>query len=103
MPHRIVNPTKEQVRAYMMAREQARKPPPPPEEIRRQLGWRLEAPAEHYWGKAPAEQFSLVQFYLIPTHCGQVVVQVAVEWWFSRARQFWLIPQKMKQDFKILQ
>ncbi len=60
MPHRIVQPTKEQVRAYMAARrEAARRPPPPPEEIRRLLGWRLE-PA--------TTDCVLTKFYLIPTN-----------------------------------
>jgi hypothetical protein len=34
-------PTKEQVRDYMVRRQQARKPPPDPREVRRQLGWDL--------------------------------------------------------------
>jgi hypothetical protein len=81
MPHRIQHPTKEQVRAYMAERERARKPPPPPDEIRRQLGWHI-AP--------PDEQFSLVQFYLIPTNCGQALSQVVINWWLGRVRR--LIP-----------
>lgn len=35
--HSMTHPTKEQVRAYMRRRENARKAPPAPEEIRRQL------------------------------------------------------------------
>ena len=57
MPHRVTQPTKEQVRAYMAARESARRPPPPPEEIRRQLGWELQRDDDGL----------LLQFYLIPT------------------------------------
>jgi hypothetical protein len=43
--HQITHPTKEQVRAYMTRREVARVPPPAPDEVRRELGWRLQAPA----------------------------------------------------------
>lgn len=78
MPHRIVQPTKEQVRAYMMQREGARRPPPAPEEIRRQLGWALAAVDE--------ETFSLTQFYLIPTVCSHVLAQLVVQWWGARTR-----------------
>lgn len=77
MPHRILHPTKEQVRAYMAQRERAHRPPPTPEEIRRQLGWRI-APAE--------EPFSMVQFYLIPTTCGEVIAHVMLSWWMARTR-----------------
>ncbi|MBB5369515.1 MULTISPECIES: hypothetical protein [unclassified Janthinobacterium] len=35
--HSMTRPSKEQVRAYMRRRENARKAPPAPEEIRRQL------------------------------------------------------------------
>ena len=77
MPNRIVQPTKEQVRAYMTQREGARRPPPAPEEIRRQLGWCM-APAE--------ETFSLTQFYLIPTVCSHVVAELMVQWWGARTR-----------------
>ncbi len=80
MPHRIVHPTKEQVRAYMVAREAARLPPPPPDEIRRQLNWRLEP---------PDEQFSLTRFYLIPTNCTQAAGSALWEWWVGRLRQYY--------------
>ncbi len=82
MPHRILHPTKEQVRAYMAERETARRPPPAPDEIRRQLGWRLESQDEHD---------SLIKFYLIPTNCGQAAAQVALDWWIGRARSVWPI------------
>jgi hypothetical protein len=36
------HPPKELVRQYMHRPREARQPPPSPEEIRRQLGWRLE-------------------------------------------------------------
>lgn len=80
MPHRIVHPTKEQVRAYMAEREAARLPPPAPDEIRRQLNWRLEPPEEPY---------SLAQFYLIPTNCSQAAGKAVWEWWVSRMRHYY--------------
>lgn len=36
------HPTKEEVREFMNAPARRESPPPPAEEIRRQLGWRLE-------------------------------------------------------------
>ncbi|SHH18317.1 hypothetical protein SAMN05428948_3192 [Massilia sp. CF038] len=77
MPHRIIQPTKEQVRAYMLAREVARRPPPPPEEIRRQLGWRMET--------SPTS--ALVQFYLIPTSYSQLAARIALDWMLAPVRQ----------------
>ncbi len=71
MPHRITQPTKEQVRAYMAARELARRPPPAPEEIRRQLGWRLDA---------PAAEAQYTRFCLIPATCGQIATRLAFDW-----------------------
>ena len=70
MPHLITHPTKEQVRAYMAARESARRPPPPPEEIRRQLGWRLQH---------GDEDLMRIQFYLIPTSYSQMAAQIAFD------------------------
>ena len=64
----------------MAAREAARQPPPPPDEIRRQLNWRL-AP--------PEEQFSLAQFYLIPTHCSQTAARALWAWWLNRMRHYY--------------
>lgn len=78
MPHRITQPTKEQVRAYMAGREQARRPPPPPEEIRRQLGWRI-AP--------PEVDPPRLQFYLIPTAYSQLAAHILVDWWLASARR----------------
>ena len=70
MPHRIVQPTKEQVRAYMAAREAARRPPPAPEEIRRMLGWRL----------GPSDtDCPLLKFYLIPTQCSHLAASLALD------------------------
>ena len=71
MPHRITHPSKEQVRAYMAAREAARRPPPAPEEIRRQLGWRLQ--------RGDEDQL-LLQFYLIPTTYTQLATRIALAW-----------------------
>lgn len=71
MPHRIVQPTKEQVRAYMAAREAARRPPPPPEEIRRVLGWHLQR------GDADYVQ---IKFYLIPTNYAHLATCMILDW-----------------------
>ncbi len=71
MPHRVTQPTKEQVRAYMAARESARRPPPPPEEIRRQLGWRLQHGDE--------DRLRL-QFYLIPTTYTHMATRITLQW-----------------------
>jgi hypothetical protein len=77
MPHRIIHPTKEQVRAYMAEREAARRPPPAPEEIRRQLGWRLQ----HL-----DEDRLRLQFYLIPTCYSHMAAQIALDWMLAAMR-----------------
>ena len=78
MPHRISHPSKEQVRAYMAARESARRPPPTPDEIRRQLGWRL----------LDGEQDRLlVQFYLIPTAYSRLAAQILCDWMLAPLRR----------------
>lgn len=77
MPHRVTQPTKEQVRAYMAAREAARRPPPAPEEIRRQLGWRLE--------RADEDRL-LLQFYLIPTTYTQMAARFTLQWMLAAMR-----------------
>ncbi|MES2015662.1 MAG: hypothetical protein V4484_04140 [Pseudomonadota bacterium] len=77
MPNRITQPSKEQVRAYMATRELARRPPPPPEEIRRQLGWRLQR---------CDEDRLLLQFYLIPTNYTQMATQIVVDWMLALLR-----------------
>lgn len=71
MPHRITHPTKEQVRAYMAARESARRPPPSPEEIRRQLGWRLQ-PSD--------DDNQFLEFYLIPTIYAHIAIRLSLAW-----------------------
>lgn len=78
MAHLISQPTKEQVRAYMAAREVERRPPPPPEEIRRQLGWFLQ--------HADEDRLRL-QFYLIPTIYLQMATQIAIDWIIAPLRQ----------------
>lgn len=78
MPHRITHPTKEQVRAYMAARESARRPPPAPDEIRRQLGWRLQR---------SDEQQLLVQFYLIPTTYTHLAASITLDWMLAPLRR----------------
>jgi hypothetical protein len=77
MPHSITHPTKEQVRAYMAKRELARRPPPAPEEIRRQLGWRLQ--------QCDADRM-LLQFYLIPTNYTQMATQIVFDWMLAVMR-----------------
>ncbi len=74
MPLRITHPSKEQVRAYMAGREAACRPPPPPEEIRRQLGWRVQ-----HGDVDPA----LLQFYLIPTSYTHMATQLVLDWMFA--------------------
>jgi len=77
MDRQITHPTKEQVRAYMAAREAAHRPPPPPAEIRRQLGWRLASPDDE-----PA----LLQFCLIPSTFSQLSAQLVLDWLFASSR-----------------
>ncbi len=77
MPQRVTQPTKEQVRAYMAARELARRPPPPPEEIRRLLGWRLQ--------RCDEERLRL-QFYLIPTTYTHMATRITLHWMLAAMR-----------------
>lgn len=78
MDRQITHPTKEQVRAYMMAREAAHRPPPPPAEIRRQLNWRLAPVA--------GNEHPLMRFYLLPSTCGQLTAQLVLDLLFSSSR-----------------
>jgi hypothetical protein len=71
MDRRVTHPTKEQVRAYMSAREHAFRPPPPPEEIRRQLNWHVVA---------SESDCLLGPFFLLPATFGQLAVQAALDW-----------------------
>lgn len=77
MLHRVTQPTKEQVRAYMLSRLAARgragttpRPPPSPEEIRALLGWRLLP------GDTPS---AFLQFYLIPTLYSRLATAMACD------------------------
>ena len=78
MQHRVTHPTKEQVRAYMAAREMARRPPPSPEEIRRQLGWRLQR---------DDEDRLRFQFYLISTSYTHMATRITLHWMLAMMRQ----------------
>lgn len=77
MDTRVTHPTKEQVRAYMVAREHAHRPPPTPEEIRRQLGWQL----------APAEPGgALIGLCMLPATLSQIAAQSALDWFLAPLR-----------------
>lgn len=67
----VTHPSKEQVRAYMLAREHAQRPPPPLEEVRRQLGWRLTAPSPYG---------ALVGLCLLPATFSQLAAQSMLDW-----------------------
>jgi hypothetical protein len=82
MACQTTHPTKEQVRAYMAAREAARRPPPPPEEIRRQLGWRL----------VPEDEQSLARFCMIPSTYAELVARLALQWLCAPGRHRALPP-----------
>ena len=69
-----MHPTKEQVRAYMHAREGDHRPPPTPEEIRRQLGW--------YGASGPGLDFPAGAGLLFPGAIIQLATLLAVEWCF---------------------
>jgi hypothetical protein len=73
-----LQPTKEQVRAYMHQRQRefCHRPPPMPEEIRRQLGW-------HYSADYPDRFSSSTLFF--PGSIAQLAALMAVEWCFLAA------------------
>lgn len=73
-----LQPTKEQVRAYMHQRQRefCRRPPPLPEEIRRQLGW-------HY--RAACSGHSSSSTFFLPGTIAQLATLLAVEWCFLAA------------------
>jgi hypothetical protein len=81
MDRRVIQPTKEQVRAYMASRERAGRPPPAPEDIRRQLGWSLPPPDLH---------FVLIRLYMLPATLGQFAAQTALD--------FCLAPFQLQRD-----
>lgn len=71
-----LQPTKEQVRAYMLQRQRdfAYCPPPMPEEIRRQLGW-------HCAGHGSLSSSTL----FLPGFIAQLTTLLVVEWCFLAA------------------
>ena len=73
-----LQPTKEQVRAYMQQRQRefCRCPPPVPEEIRRRVGWHCNTDA--------ADHFSASTLFL-PGTIAQLAALMAVEWCFLAA------------------
>ena len=71
MPHQIIHPSKEQVRAYLAARKRDGCPPPSPEAIRRRLGWRLQA---------ARQPLLAIQIYQILTSCTQFSADVTLVW-----------------------
>jgi hypothetical protein len=77
MDRPVTHPTKEQVRAYMLAREHAYRPPPPPEEIRRQLNWHcVDSGTDCVLGP----------LCLLPATLGQLAVQTALDWCLAPLR-----------------
>lgn len=84
MTHQVTHPSKEQVRAYMNAREANHRPPPAPDEIRRQLGWQMH-PGD--------DDRVLVEFYLIPSTCGQMAARIALNWYFASVRAPFQLPE----------
>jgi hypothetical protein len=69
-----MHPTKEQVRAYMHAREYDHRPPPAPEEIRRQLGW--------HGASGSSLLFPAGASLLFPSAIAQLATLLADEWCF---------------------
>jgi hypothetical protein len=77
MDRQVTQPSKEQVRAYMIARGHAHRPPPTPEAIRRQLGWTLGP---------PEPTVTLVNLYLLPATAGQYLAQLVLNWCLAPLR-----------------
>lgn len=73
-----LQPTKEQVRAYMQQRQRefCHRPPPVPEEIRRQLGWHCGSDSDQ-----PSSSSTL----FLPGTIAQLATLLAVEWCFLAA------------------
>jgi hypothetical protein len=71
MDRGVTHPSKEQIRAYMVAREHAHRPPPAPEEIRRQLNW-------HVVNSTPNTGFA--SLCLLPATLGQFLMQATLGW-----------------------
>ncbi|TFW16438.1 hypothetical protein [Duganella callida] len=74
-----LQPTKEQVRAYMQRRQHefCHRPPPMPEEIRRQLNW-------HYTPLQQTDHLSTSALFL-PGAIVRLTTLLAVEWCFLAA------------------
>jgi hypothetical protein len=70
MNRSVTHPSKEQVRAYMAAREQAHRPPPSLEEIRDQLGWHLD----------PSPCYTFMGCSTLPAAFLQLATQLALDW-----------------------
>jgi hypothetical protein len=70
MHRTVTHPTKEQVRAYMAAREHAHRPPPSLQEIRGQLGWHLD----------PSPAGGLAECAILPAALVQFGAQCALDW-----------------------
>ncbi|MES2299630.1 MAG: hypothetical protein V4582_21510 [Pseudomonadota bacterium] len=73
--HHVIQPSKEQVRAYMLRREGARRPPPAPEEVRRQLGWHLAA--------GPQVPLHIHLYFAFPAAIGQLATLMVWDWIFT--------------------
>ncbi|MYM24775.1 hypothetical protein GTP46_19240 [Duganella sp. FT135W] len=73
-----LQPTKEQVRAYMHQRQRefCRRPPPMPEEIRHQLGWHFSADYSEHLSSSSL---------FFPGSIAQLAALLAVEWCFLAA------------------
>jgi hypothetical protein len=80
-----LQPTKEQVRAYMRERQRAfdRRPPPTPQEIRRQLGWYCKTATD----PAPDvfSRLASASPIFFPGTIAQLAALLAVEWCFVAA------------------
>jgi hypothetical protein len=70
MNRSVSHPTKEQVRAYMAARELAHRPPPSLEEIRHQLNWHLD----------PSPGCTFAGCSMLPAAFVQLAAQFALDW-----------------------
>ncbi|KQV91382.1 hypothetical protein ASD15_04985 [Massilia sp. Root351] len=79
--HAIPQPSKEQVRAYMMQRCRTQLPPPAPDEIRRQLGWCWQCDNGRPCLVFPSPQFTFV----LPGNLAQLSALLTMEWLFLAA------------------
>jgi hypothetical protein len=81
-----LQPTKEQVRAYMRQRQRAfdRRPPPAPHEIRRQLGWHCSA-TDTDTTPADFPRLASASPLFFPGTIARLAALLAVEWCFLAA------------------